>query len=55
MRFDWGHITIVFSILLFAIEPGFADEVYLKNGDRLTGEFKSMQEGKLIFTTFYAG
>ena len=55
MSFDWRHITIVFSILLIAIEPVFADDVYLKNGDHLTGEFISMQEGNLIFSTSYAG
>ena len=55
MSFDWKQFAIVFSILLLAIEPVFADEVNLKNGDRLTGKFISMQEGKLIFDTSYAG
>jgi putative salt-induced outer membrane protein YdiY len=32
-----------------------ADEVYLKNGDRLTGELLRMEGGKLIFQTSYAG
>jgi putative salt-induced outer membrane protein YdiY len=54
MGFDRKHVVIVFSIILFAIEPVLADEVYLKNGDRLTGTFISMQDGKLIFSTPYA-
>jgi hypothetical protein len=32
-----------------------ADEVHLKNGDRLTGEVKSLEENKLVLTTSYAG
>ena len=55
MKFDWQHVPIAFSILLLAIGPALADEVNLKNGDRLTGKFISMQEGKLIFDTPYAG
>ncbi len=55
MSFDWKQFAIVFSILLLAIEPVLADQVNLKNGDRLTGKFISMQEGKLIFDTSYAG
>jgi putative salt-induced outer membrane protein YdiY len=55
MLFDWKQVAFVFSILLYTIEPGGADEVSLKNGDRLTGEFISMQEGKVIFTTSYSG
>jgi putative salt-induced outer membrane protein YdiY len=31
-----------------------ADEVHLKNGDRLTGEVKSLEENKLVLTTSYA-
>jgi len=32
-----------------------ADEVRLKNGDRLTGKVITMEEGKLVFETTYAG
>ena len=32
-----------------------ADEVYLKNGDRITGQVISMKEGKLTIETTYAG
>ena len=55
MSCDRKQVAIVFSIILFAIEPVFADDVSLKNGDRLTGQFISMQEGRLIFNTTYAG
>jgi putative salt-induced outer membrane protein YdiY len=33
----------------------FADQVYLKNGDRITGQVITMKEGKLIFEASYAG
>lgn len=49
--------VIVFcGMLLFSIigEAG-ADEVYLKNGDRITGKVKIMEEGKLVIGTSYAG
>ena len=32
-----------------------ADEVHLKNGDRFTGEVKSLEEDKLVLVTSYAG
>jgi putative salt-induced outer membrane protein YdiY len=34
---------------------GSSDEVFLKNGDRLTGSVKATNEGKLIFETSYSG
>jgi putative salt-induced outer membrane protein YdiY len=40
--------------LLFS-SSGLADEVYLKNGDRLTGVVKTTREGKVILETSYAG
>ena len=43
-----------FVVFLFAIKS-VADEVYLKNGDRITGQVISMEEGKLIFEASYAG
>ena len=48
---------IVISLLiwgLFFVEV-LADEIILKNGDRLTGEVKILEENKLIFKTSYAG
>jgi len=38
------------TILIFSFtEKAVADEVYLKNGDHITGQVISMEEGKLIF------
>jgi putative salt-induced outer membrane protein YdiY len=34
---------------------GLSDEVFLKNGDRLTGTVKTTREGKLILETSYSG
>ncbi len=44
--------ALVLMILLMGY--GHADEVIMKNGDRLQGEVVSMEEGKLIFKTPYA-
>ena len=46
-------ITIVISFLI--TENSLADEVRLKNGDKLTGQIVRMQENKLILKTTYAG
>jgi putative salt-induced outer membrane protein YdiY len=50
------------ALLLIAVVIGFlitenslADEVRLKNGDKLTGQIVRMQESKLILKTTYAG
>ena len=40
--------------LLFVAEAG-ADEIIMKNGDRLQGKVISMDSGKLVFETPYAG
>jgi putative salt-induced outer membrane protein YdiY len=52
------YATSIF-VLLFLIPLLFgtaaADEVHLKNGDRLTGEVKSLEEEKLVLLTSYAG
>jgi len=40
--------------LLFPV-CGVSDEVYLKNGDRLTGTVKTTREDKLILETSYSG
>ena len=42
-------ICVMFSV------DGSADEVYLKNGDRLTGTVKATTDGKLIIETSYSG
>ena len=47
-------IILVVSMLLSA-ENVIADEVWLKNGDRITGTVKKMEDKVLIFKTDYAG
>lgn len=52
------NIAIFFTIITVAsLIPGksLADEVRLKNGDRLTGQVIRMEAGKLILKTIYAG
>ena len=44
------------TIFIFSFTgKSVADEVYLKNGDHITGQVVTMEEGKLIFKTTYAG
>ena len=47
---------IGFSLILMVLLMGYAhaDEVIMKNGDRLKGEVVFMEAGKLIFKTPYA-
>jgi putative salt-induced outer membrane protein YdiY len=40
--------------LLFPVS-GLTDEIFMKNGDRLTGTVKSTKDGKLILETSYSG
>ena len=48
--------NMVFLILQFTGIPiTMADELRLKNGDRLTGVVVVMEENKLVFKTAYAG
>ncbi|MCL5279712.1 MAG: hypothetical protein M1376_07375 [Planctomycetes bacterium] len=51
------HAKVLFSILCFVGVCSVlrADEVYLKNGDRLTGQIVRMTDGKLIFLSKAAG
>lgn len=53
-----GMRTVVLFTVLFVLAAGgqaAADEVWLKNGDRITGKVVSMEEGTLVFNTTYAG
>ena len=43
------------AALFFSMNPAAADELRLKNGDRISGTLVAMEEGKLIFKTSYAG
>ena len=45
-------LLLVFSQLAWAVRT---DVVYLKNGDRITGEVKSLQRGKLEYKTDHMG
>jgi putative salt-induced outer membrane protein YdiY len=55
MNVSWGKFFLVLAILLAAPGTAQADEVHLKNGDRITGEVVTMEEDKLILKTSYAG
>ena len=47
--------VILFVSMLLIAENVIADEVWLKNGDRITGTVKKMEDKVLIFKTPYAG
>ncbi len=49
--------NIILAILCFVVlAPSvFADEVYLVNGDRLTGTIKHLTDGKMVFESALAG
>ena len=46
-------LTVAFVVLSWSQVS--ADEVWLKNGDHLTGKVKSLDSGTLVFNTTYAG
>ncbi len=48
-------ILVACVMLLGMANTILADEIVLKNGDKLTGKVVSMEKGKLIFNTSYAG
>jgi putative salt-induced outer membrane protein YdiY len=48
-------ILIVLSVLAWPAATASADEVMLKNGDRLSGDILRMGEGILVLKTTYAG
>lgn len=55
MKFCSKVIILSAAVLLFLINPAGADELRLKNGDRISGKLVAMEEGTLIFKTSYAG
>lgn len=55
MKSHWKIAVISVLILFLNTVAAMADELWLKNGDHLTGKVVTMEEGKLIFKTFYAG
>jgi putative salt-induced outer membrane protein YdiY len=48
-------IVIVLCVLVWQTATAWADEVTLKNGDRLTGDIVKMSDGSLVLKTPYAG
>ena len=50
-------LSIILTVLFVFLAWGqaSADEVWLKNGDRLTGKVMSLDGGTLVFKTSYAG
>jgi len=50
-------VSIVLAAVLVFFNCGWAsaDEVWLKNGDRITGKVMALREGILLFKTTYAG
>ena len=47
--------AILIMVLILDISTTAADELHLKNGDRITGKVISMENNKLVFKTAYAG
>jgi hypothetical protein len=54
-KFCTKVVCFVALLLGFTVNFATADELFMKNGDRLQGKIKSMSKGKLIFETSYAG
>ncbi len=55
MRSQVRLIVFLFSIIVLSLAcPAMADEVYLKNGDLLTGEIETSEDGLLVVNTAYA-
>ncbi|NIQ91596.1 MAG: hypothetical protein GWN93_22350, partial [Deltaproteobacteria bacterium] len=55
MKVNRFAIVIVIVSMLMIAENVLADEIWLKNGDRIKGTVKKMENKVLIFKTAYAG
>ena len=55
MKKNFIPLFIVVAMVFFISAVGSADEVRLKNGDKLSGLIVRMESGKLILKTAYAG
>ena len=55
MRKKLVLLLIIITVAFLIAGNSLADEVCLKNGDRLTGQVIRMEAGKLILKTIYAG
>jgi len=47
-------VSFIYIVVLSLAYPARADEVYLKNGDLITGEIETSEEGLLVVKTAYA-
>lgn len=55
MRLTALSLLTVFTLIFMSAGQIRADEIWLKNGDRLTGKVERMENNVLIFSTAYAG
>ena len=55
MKVNRLAVVIAVLFMLLTAENVMADEIWLKNGDRITGTVKKMENKVLIFKTPYAG
>jgi putative salt-induced outer membrane protein YdiY len=55
MKKNLAILLIMITVAFLIAGNSLADEVRLKNGDRLTGQVIRMEAGKLILKTIYAG
>jgi putative salt-induced outer membrane protein YdiY len=51
----WYRILIGLVGLMLLVQSGYADEIVLKNGDRLTGKIVHLVDGKLLLKSDVAG
>jgi putative salt-induced outer membrane protein YdiY len=55
MHRNWAICLASVVIVLVSVVAAFSDEVHLRNGDHLSGQVVTMEEGRLLFETSYAG
>ena len=56
MKSNFSKFTVLLIIILTLVSVSLnADEVNMKNGDRISGDITKMEEGKLVINTSYAG
>lgn len=53
----YRKISVILAVVMIAVTftRALADEVWMKNGDRITGKVVGLDNNTLIFTTSYAG
>ena len=55
MKKHLTRLCFVFPLFLLSVAPALADEIHLKNGDRISGKIVRMEGEKLVVKTNYAG